>query len=129
MPLTEILEIVGFYWYFIPFNTNIYIRLTGLIIMATTKKEVEKSSTEYDVKREVRTESSEQNQAIDRALNETRDNIKKTVDEARKEIPRNTQAINDYQEHLCKQVEKLQKLSRISKGDYTIVSVNMGSVY
>ncbi len=32
-------------------------------------------------------------------LDETRGNIKKTIDEARREIPRNTQAINDYQEH------------------------------
>jgi phage-related tail protein len=27
------------------------------------------------------------------------DNIRRTVDEARREIPRNTQVINDYQEH------------------------------
>jgi gas vesicle protein len=67
--------------------------------MSTTKKEAERSSTEYDAKRELRTELSEQNHAVDRALNETRDNIRRTVDEARKEIPRNTQAINDYQEH------------------------------
>jgi len=67
--------------------------------MTTTKKEAERSSTEYDVKRELRTELSEQNHAVDRALNETRDNIRRTVDEARKDIPRNTQAINDYQEH------------------------------
>ncbi|MFY9796799.1 MAG: hypothetical protein WAJ93_14010, partial [Candidatus Nitrosopolaris sp.] len=42
---------------------------------------------------------SEQNHAVDRALDETRDNIRRTVDEARREIPRNTQVINDYQEH------------------------------
>jgi hypothetical protein len=65
----------------------------------STKKEAERSSTEYDVKRELRTGLSEQNHAVDRALDETRDNIKRTVDEARREIPRNTQAINDYQEH------------------------------
>ena len=65
----------------------------------STKKETERSSTEYDVKRELRTGLSEQNQAVNKALDETIDNIRKTVDEARKEIPRNTQAINDYQEH------------------------------
>jgi chromosome condensin MukBEF ATPase and DNA-binding subunit MukB len=53
----------------------------------------------YDLKRELRTGLSEQNNVVDRALDETRDNIRRTVDEARKEIPRNTQAINDYQEH------------------------------
>jgi hypothetical protein len=65
----------------------------------STKKEAERSPTEYDVKREVRAGLSEQNHAVDRALDETRDNIKRTVDEARREIPRNTQAINEYQEH------------------------------
>jgi hypothetical protein len=65
----------------------------------STKKEAERSSTEYDLKRELRTELSEQNNAVDRALDETRDNIRRTVDESRREIPRNTQAINDYQEH------------------------------
>ena len=65
----------------------------------STKKEVERSSTEYDLKRELRTGLSGQNHAVDKAFDETRDNIRKTVDEARREIPRNTQAINDYQEH------------------------------
>ena len=65
----------------------------------STKKEAERSSTEYDVKRELTTGLSEQNHAVDRALDETRDNIRRTVDEAKREIPRNTQAINDYQEH------------------------------
>ncbi|HET7147051.1 MAG TPA: hypothetical protein VFI73_01005 [Candidatus Nitrosopolaris sp.] len=65
----------------------------------STKKEAERSSTEYDVKRELRTGLSEQNHAVHRALDETRDNIRRTVEEARREIPRNTQAINDYQEH------------------------------
>jgi phage-related tail protein len=64
----------------------------------STKKEAERSSTEYDAKRELSTGLSEQNRAVDRALDETRDNIRRTVDEARREIPRNTQAINDYQE-------------------------------
>ena len=109
MVLTEILKFAGLYWYFIPFNTDLYKRLSALIIMTTTKKEAERSSIEYDVKRELRTELSEQNHAVDRALNETRDNIRRAVDEARKEIPRNTQAITDYQEHHCKQAKKLQK--------------------
>jgi hypothetical protein len=65
----------------------------------SAKKEAEKSSTEYDVKRDLRTGLSEQNYAVDRTLDETRDNIRRAVDDARKEIPRNTQAITDYQEH------------------------------
>ena len=37
--------------------------------------------------------------SVDRVLDETRDNIRRTIEEARKEIPRRTQAFNDYQEH------------------------------
>ena len=40
----------------------------------------------------------EQQQSLNRALDQTRDNIKRSTDEARKEIPRYTQAVNDYQE-------------------------------
>jgi phage-related tail protein len=65
----------------------------------STKKESERATTEYDVKRELRTELSEQGRAVERVLDETRNNIRRTVDEAKREIPRNTQAINDYQEH------------------------------
>lgn len=65
----------------------------------STKKESERATTEYDVKRELRTELSEQGHAVERVLDETRNNIRRTVDEAKREIPRNTQAINDYQEH------------------------------
>ncbi|MDQ6865079.1 MAG: hypothetical protein M3044_14795 [Thermoproteota archaeon] len=73
----------------------------------STKKEAERSSTEYDVKRELRTGLSERNQAVDRVLNETRDNITRTIDEARREIPRNTQAINDYQEHTLQSAKEI----------------------
>jgi phage-related tail protein len=65
----------------------------------STKKEAERPSTENEAKRELRTELSGQNHAVNKALDEARDNIRRAVDEARKEIPRNTQAINDYQEH------------------------------
>jgi vacuolar-type H+-ATPase subunit H len=65
----------------------------------STKKEIERSSTVYDDKREVRMGLPEQKHAVDRALDESRDNITKAIDDARKEIPRNTQAISDYQEH------------------------------
>jgi hypothetical protein len=39
-----------------------------------------------------------QRATVNRALDETKDNIRKSIDEARKEIPRYTQAANDYQE-------------------------------
>jgi hypothetical protein len=37
-------------------------------------------------------------QAVSRALDETKDNIRKSTDEARSQIPRYTQAVSDYQE-------------------------------
>ena len=40
----------------------------------------------------------EQQQAINKALDETKDNIRRTTDEARKDIPRYTQIVNEYQE-------------------------------
>jgi hypothetical protein len=43
-------------------------------------------------------EEEQQHHAINRALDETKDNIRKTTDEARSQIPRYTQSVNDYQE-------------------------------
>jgi catalase (peroxidase I) len=40
----------------------------------------------------------EHQQAINKALDETKDNIRRTTDEARKDIPRYTQIVNEYQE-------------------------------
>ena len=37
-------------------------------------------------------------QAINKAIDETKDNIRRTTDEARKDIPRYTQIVNEYQE-------------------------------
>jgi hypothetical protein len=41
---------------------------------------------------------SEQHHSVERALDETRDIIRRTIEEAKRDIPRNTQAINDCQE-------------------------------
>jgi len=40
----------------------------------------------------------EHQQAINKALDETKDNIRRSTDEARKDIPRYTQIVNEYQE-------------------------------
>ena len=47
---------------------------------------------------EVQHQKEEQQYAVNRSLDETKDNIKKTTDQARKDIPRYTQAVSDYQE-------------------------------
>jgi vacuolar-type H+-ATPase subunit H len=59
-------------------------------------------TTEYNTTTTSTTSSTENNaqyrQTVNRALDETKDNIRKSTDEARKEIPRYTQAVNEYQE-------------------------------
>lgn len=50
---------------------------------------------------------SEQRHSVERAIEETKDNLKKTIDEARREIPRNTEAINDYQEHTLQTTKEI----------------------
>ncbi|MGC2669889.1 MAG: hypothetical protein WA220_11965, partial [Candidatus Nitrosopolaris sp.] len=66
----------------------------------STKREAERVATSFsedDKTREARTTLTEQHHSVDKALDETKDNIKRTIEEARKDIPRNTQAVNDYQ--------------------------------
>ncbi|HEY6885660.1 MAG TPA: DUF2795 domain-containing protein [Nitrososphaeraceae archaeon] len=59
----------------------------------------ETTTAEIDETISARENSPEYQRAtVNRALDETKDNIRKSIDEARKEIPRYTQAANEYQE-------------------------------
>ena len=49
---------------------------------------------------------SNKSRLVNRALDQTIDSVKKTTDEARREIPRFTQAVNEYQEQTI-QVQKI----------------------
>jgi hypothetical protein len=49
----------------------------------------------------------EQQQAVTKVIDETRDNIRKTTNEARKEIPRYTQIVNDYQENTIQAIREI----------------------
>ena len=60
----------------------------------------ESSRTEQQFQRE-------QHQAVTKVIDETRDNIKKTTNEARKEIPRYTQIVNDYQENTIQAIREI----------------------
>ena len=53
---------------------------------------------EQEVTSKGRVEQREQQEAINKALDETKNNIKRTTDEARKDIPHYTQIVNEYQE-------------------------------
>ena len=50
----------------------------------------------------------EQQQAVTKVIDETRDNIKKTTNEARKEIPRYTQIVKIIKKIQYKLLERLQ---------------------
>jgi hypothetical protein len=73
----------------------------------SAKKETEKithpvvdenDNVTYNKSRSPYTYSQEQYHSTNRALDQTKENIKRGIEEARQEIPRNSQAVNDYQE-------------------------------
>src|SRR5918994_7851511 len=69
----------------------------------------------------------EQQQAVNKALDETRDNIKKTTNEARKEIPRYTQIVNDYQENTIQAIREITDNYVESQKDILANSLRMWS--
>jgi S-ribosylhomocysteine lyase LuxS involved in autoinducer biosynthesis len=96
----------------------------------STKKESEKTTTNVsdDTARvEITASLLEQHHSVDRALDETRDNIRRTIEEARREIPRHTQAFNDYQEHSLQTAREVT--DRYLENQKEITPVNMGSIH
>ena len=72
--------------------------------MSTSK---EQRRQEPELTSEVRVEQREQQQAINKALDETKNNIRRTTDEARKDIPHYTQIVNEYQEETIKAARQM----------------------
>ena len=66
----------------------------------SAKKTERKDDVSIPTSQETTTTESSQNQhaATNLTLDESRDNIRKAMDEARRQIPRYTQVVNDYQE-------------------------------
>jgi hypothetical protein len=56
------------------------------------------SSPSQSSKSRIQQQREQQQQSVNRALDETKDNVRKATDEARREIPHYTQAVNEYQE-------------------------------
>jgi len=75
----------------------------------STKKEERKDETTVTTSHSTSPSqtSEQQQQAVNRALQETKDNIRKTTDEARNQIPRYTQAVNDYQEQTIQAIREI----------------------
>ena len=69
----------------------------------------------------------EQQQAVTKVIDETRDNIKKTTNEARKEIPRYTQIVNDYQENTIQAIREITDNYVESQKDIIVNSFRLWS--
>ena len=75
--------------------------------MSTTKKQDRKEDNNNNISETYSQLQREQEQAITKALDESRDNIKKTTNEARREIPRYTDVISDYQENTVQAIREV----------------------
>ena len=64
----------------------------------STRKEQTRQEEEEQLASQELLHQREQQQSINKALDETKNNIRRTTDEARKDIPRYTQIVNEYQE-------------------------------
>jgi vacuolar-type H+-ATPase subunit E/Vma4 len=69
----------------------------------------------------------EQEQAITKALDESKDNIKKTTNEARREIPRYTDVISDYQENTVQAIREIADSYIESQKDIIVNSYHLWS--
>jgi hypothetical protein len=69
----------------------------------------------------------EQEQAITKALDESKDNIKKTTNEARREIPRYTDVVSDYQENTVQAIREIADAYIESQKDIIVNSFQLWS--
>src|SRR6188472_298355 len=72
--------------------------IEGKINMSTRKEQTRQEEEEKQLASQELLHQREQQQSINKALDETKNNIRRTADEARKDIPRYTQTVNEYQE-------------------------------
>ncbi|HET9807045.1 MAG TPA: hypothetical protein VFP49_09065 [Nitrososphaeraceae archaeon] len=91
------------------------------------RKEEESNETHSTITTTEQQFQREQQQAVNKALDETRDNIKKTTNEARKEIPRYTQIVNDYQENTIQAIREITDNFVDSQKDIIVNSFRLWS--
>ena len=94
--------------------------------MSTKRQDKKEDSNESQSTTEQQFQQ-EQQQAVNKALDETRDNIKKTTNEARKEIPRYTQIVNDYQENTIQAIREITDNFVDSQKDIIVNSFRLWS--
>ena len=93
----------------------------------STKKQDKKEDTNETHSITEQQFQQEQQQAVTKVLDETRDNIKKTTNEAKKEIPRYTQIVNDYQENTIQSIREITDNYVESQKDILMNSFQMWS--
>jgi hypothetical protein len=69
----------------------------------------------------------EQQESVNKVLDETRNNINKTTNEVRKEIPRYTQIVNDYQENTIQSIREITDNYVDSQKDIIVNSFRLWS--
>ena len=69
----------------------------------------------------------EQEQAVTKVLDESKDNIKKTTNEARREIPRYTDVVSDYQENTVQAIREVADAYIESQKDIIVNSFQLWS--
>jgi hypothetical protein len=96
--------------------------------MSTTKKQDRKEdNTSNNITETYSQLQREQEQAVTKALDESKDNIKKTTNEARREIPRFTEVIADYQENTVQAIREIADTYIESQKDVIVNSFQLWS--
>ena len=73
-------------------QSSIYI--VGINMSSTKEQRIKEQEVTTTTSQQQQVQQREHQQAINKALDETKDNIRRTTDEARKDIPRYTQIVN-----------------------------------
>jgi hypothetical protein len=105
----------------------IYNVANSTIHMSTSKKQDRKEDTNNNITETYSQLQREQEQAITKALDESKDNIKKTTNEARREIPRYTDVVSDYQENTVQAIREVADSYIESQKDIIVNSLQLWS--
>ena len=95
--------------------------------MSTTKKQDRKEDNNNNITETYSQLQREQEQAITKALDESKDNIRKTTNEARREIPRYTDVVSDYQENTVQAIREVADSYIESQKDIIVNSYQLWS--
>ena len=95
--------------------------------MSTKRQDKKEDSNETQSTTAEQQFQREQQQAVTKVIDETRDNIKKTTNEARKEIPRYTQIVSDYQENTIQSIREITDNFVDSQKDIIVNSFRLWS--